>query len=169
MWEGEPEALAEAAAAGRRAAAWMRALPVPEDGGLPVGDWIVGGLADAVEKAMGALDPGDCDGMVDGKVFEGTSGVDAATMETLSGLPFALPQSADWLSPDEQIRLLAVVGTVTATVPLLANDPGTVIMRGELSRMCAILTHATRPALGGVHKPDVRRALEAETTEQGGG
>ncbi|MGW8985076.1 hypothetical protein ACWGQ9_20720 [Streptomyces parvus] len=143
--EGEPEALAEAAAAGRHAAAWVRALPVPEAGGPPAGGWIVGGLADAVERAMGALDPGDCDGMgPDGRVFDGASGVDAATMETLSALPFALAETADWLSPDEQIRLLAVVGTVTAAVRLLANDPGSVI-HGELSRLCAILTHATRP------------------------
>ncbi|MFJ8846380.1 hypothetical protein ACIRFF_26165 [Streptomyces cyaneofuscatus] len=55
----------------------MRALPVPEAGGPPAGGWTVGGLADAVERAMGVLDPGDCDGMVDGKLFDGASGVDA--------------------------------------------------------------------------------------------
>ncbi|MCX4482383.1 hypothetical protein OG890_00215 [Streptomyces anulatus] len=145
MWEREAEALAGAAEAGRRAAAWMRALPVPETGGRPE-RWVVGELADAVESAMGALDPGDCDRMgPDGVAVDGGGGVDAATMAELAGFPFALPETAGWLSPDQQVRLLAVVGTVTAAVRVLANDPVSVIEHGELSRMCAILTHAARP------------------------
>ncbi|MFE7116551.1 hypothetical protein ACFU99_14180 [Streptomyces sp. NPDC057654] len=39
LWEGEAKALAEAAAAGRRAAAWFRALPAPESD-----RWVVGPL-----------------------------------------------------------------------------------------------------------------------------
>ncbi|MGW6290505.1 hypothetical protein [Streptomyces sp. NPDC055107] len=38
------------------------ALPVPEVGGRPQ-RWVVAELADAVEWAMGPLDPGDCDRM----------------------------------------------------------------------------------------------------------
>ncbi|OKJ52093.1 hypothetical protein AMK28_24785 [Streptomyces sp. CB02115] len=66
-------------------------------------------------------------------------------MADLAGLPFALPETAAWLSPDQQLRLLAVVATVTAAVRLLANDPGAAIIHGELFRMCAILTYAARP------------------------
>ncbi|MFL0021358.1 hypothetical protein ACJBCE_00210 [Streptomyces sp. NBUL23] len=144
-WKGESEVLAEAGAAGRRAAAWLRALPLPEAGGRPQ-RWVVAELADAVEWAMGSLDPGDCDRMdVDGVAVDGGGGVDAATMAHLAGLPFALPETAGWLSPDQQVRLLAVVGTVTAIVRLLAHDPESFIEHGELSRMCAILTHAARP------------------------
>ncbi|GGU16972.1 hypothetical protein [Streptomyces lateritius] len=51
-WTGEKEALATGAAAGKRAAAWIRALP-------PGDPWIVGALADAVEDAVTTLDPGD--------------------------------------------------------------------------------------------------------------
>ncbi|WP_330323415.1 hypothetical protein [Streptomyces anulatus] len=145
MWEGEAEALAGAAEAGRRAALWMRALPVPEAGGRPE-RWIVGELADAVERAMGALNPEDCDRVgPDGEAIDGAGGVDAATMADLAGLPFALPGTPAWLSPDQQLRLLAVVASVTAAVRLLANDPGAAIIHGELSRMCAILTCAARP------------------------
>ncbi|MFF2231237.1 hypothetical protein [Streptomyces anulatus] len=145
LWEREAEALAGAAEAGRRAAAWMRALPVPEAGGRPK-RWIVGELADAVERAMGTLDPADCDRMgPDGEAVDGAGGVDAATMADLAGLPFALPEAAIWLSPDQQLRLLAVVATVTAAVRPLANDPGAAIIHGELSRICAILTYAARP------------------------
>ncbi|MFJ5050482.1 hypothetical protein [Streptomyces sp. NPDC088719] len=43
------------------------------------------------------------------------------------------------------MRLLAVVGTVTAIVRLLAHDPGSFIVDGGLSRMCAVLTYAARP------------------------
>ncbi|MFH9202275.1 hypothetical protein ACH4KO_32555 [Streptomyces anulatus] len=123
----------------------VRALPVPEAGGRPE-RWIVGELADAVERAMGALDPGDYDRMgPDGDAVDGAGGVDAGTMADLAGLPFVLPETAAWLSPDQQLRLLAVVATVTAAVRLLANDLGGVIEHGELAKMCAILTYAARP------------------------
>ncbi|MFJ5050488.1 hypothetical protein [Streptomyces sp. NPDC088719] len=43
------------------------------------------------------------------------------------------------------MRRLAVVGTVTAILRLLAHDPGSFIVHGGLSRMCAVLTYAARP------------------------
>ncbi|UZI33454.1 hypothetical protein [Streptomyces sp. VB1] len=108
--------------------------------------WVVGELADAVERAMGALDPGGCDRMDrDGAAVDGGGGVDAAAVADLAGLPFALLEVAGWLSSGQQVRLLAAVGTVTAIVRLLANDPGSAIEHGELSRMCAILAYAARP------------------------
>ncbi|MFJ7416749.1 hypothetical protein ACIQWZ_39060 [Streptomyces sp. NPDC098077] len=144
-WKGESEALAEAGVAGRRAAAWLRGLPVPESVGRPQ-RWVVAELADAVEWAMGSLDPGDCDRMgADGVVVDGGGGVDAATMAHLAGLPFALPETAGWLSLDQQVRLLAVVGTVTAIVRLLAHDPESFVEHGGLSRMCVVPTYAARP------------------------
>ncbi|MFJ8255630.1 hypothetical protein [Streptomyces sp. NPDC094466] len=144
-WEGERVVLAEAAEAGRRAVGWLRALPVPEAGGRGE-KWIVGEPADAVEWAMGSLDPGDCDRMgPEGVAVDGGGGVDAATLAHLAGLPFALPAAAGWLSRDQQVRLLAVVGTVTAMVRLLANSPEAAIEHGELARVCAILTYAARP------------------------
>ncbi|MGW6289073.1 hypothetical protein [Streptomyces sp. NPDC055107] len=62
-------------------------------------------LADAVEWAMGSLDPGFCDLMGPGGVaVDGGGGVDAATMVHLAGLTFALLETAGWLSPDQQLR-----------------------------------------------------------------
>ncbi|WP_331757179.1 hypothetical protein OG582_40100 (plasmid) [Streptomyces anulatus] len=85
LWEGEAEALAGAAEAGRRAAAWMRALPVPETGGRPE-RWVVGELADAVERAMSALEPGDCDRVgPDCVAVDGGVGVDAAAVGRAAG------------------------------------------------------------------------------------
>ncbi|MEU0382719.1 hypothetical protein ABZ093_36370 [Streptomyces cyaneofuscatus] len=62
-WAGEPEVLAEAAEAGRRAAAWIRSLPAAP-APRPVGTWIAGVLPAAVEAAMASLDPAQCDRMV---------------------------------------------------------------------------------------------------------
>lgn len=53
-WAGEPEVLAEAAGAGRRAAAWIRSLPAPPSPS-PVGTWLARTLPHAVESAMGSL------------------------------------------------------------------------------------------------------------------
>ncbi|MFE7116552.1 hypothetical protein ACFU99_14185 [Streptomyces sp. NPDC057654] len=97
-------------------------------------------LADAVEAAMMALDPGDRDD-VD---REGKGGVGDSTMVTLAGLPYAVPQAAHWLTSDQQVDLLAVVAVVSGILRLLANDPHTVIEDGELGRMCVILDHAAR-------------------------
>ncbi|MFF7764289.1 hypothetical protein [Streptomyces griseorubiginosus] len=52
---GEHEVLEAVAAVGRREANWLRSL----DG--PVGNWVSGALADAVEEATGCLDPADRD------------------------------------------------------------------------------------------------------------
>lgn len=110
--EGEAEALAAAAEAGRRAAVWVRSLPGPPVPG-PVGSWLAGELPEAIERAMSALDPEDCDGMgPDGAIVEGAGGVDAGTMSTLSAVPCVVPEAV-WLTPDQQVRLLAMTSAVT--------------------------------------------------------
>ncbi|MFH8670286.1 hypothetical protein ACH4F3_36235 [Streptomyces anulatus] len=147
MWEGQTAALAAAGAAGRRAAAWVRSLPPPLP--VPVGAWLAGELPAAIETAMSGLDPEECDHMAsDGRAVDGTGGVDAATMSTLAAVPVVLPE-AGWLAPDQQARLLAVTSAVTGAVRLIAQDPGTAILHGLLTRLCAVLDHAARPA-GGV-------------------
>ncbi|MFF8506249.1 hypothetical protein ACF07L_37245 [Streptomyces anulatus] len=50
-WEGQTAVLAGARVAGRRAAAWVRSLPVPPLP-VPVGGWLAGELPDAIETAM---------------------------------------------------------------------------------------------------------------------
>lgn len=142
--DGEPEVLAEAAEAGRRAAAWIRSLPAPS-ARRPVGAWLAGALPDAVEAAMESLDPAQCDRMApDGRLVEGNGGVEAGTMSTLTVVPCVL-SDADWLTPDQHIRLLAVASITTGIARLLADDPGTAILHGLVARMCATLDHATRP------------------------
>lgn len=148
-WAGEPEILAEAAEAGRRAAAWIRSLPAPP-APRPVGTWLAGALPDAVEAAMESLDPAQCDRMgPDGRLVEGNGGVDAGTMSTLTVVPCVL-SDADWLTPDQHIRLMAVASITTGIARLLADDPGTAILHGLVVRMCATLDHATRPAQPGL-------------------
>ncbi|MFE9701557.1 hypothetical protein [Streptomyces sp. NPDC006270] len=143
-WAGEDEALAEAAVAGRRAAAWVRSLPGPS-ASVPVGTWLAGELPAAIEAAMGGLDPEERDHVDEGgAVVDGTGGVDAATMETLSAVPRVIPEAV-WLTPDQQVRLLAVAFAVTGSVRLIANDPGGAILHGLLARLCAVLDHAARP------------------------
>ncbi|MFB6908039.1 hypothetical protein ACFCWB_27575 [Streptomyces bacillaris] len=140
-WEGEAAALAVAAEAGRRAAAWVRSLPVPPVP-CPVGAWLAGELPEAIETAMSALDPQDCDGRSpDGTLVEGAGGVDEETMSTLAAVPCVVPEAV-WLTPDQQARLLAVTSAVTGAVRLLAEDPGTAILHGLLARLCAVLDHA---------------------------
>ncbi|MEV0888520.1 hypothetical protein AB0J03_32525 [Streptomyces microflavus] len=142
-WAGEPEVLAEAAEAGRRAATWIRSLPAPPVPS-PVGTWLTRTLPDAVEAAMGSLDPAQCDRRgPDGRLIEGTGGVDAGTVSTLAIVPCVL-SDADWLTPDQHIRLLAVASVTTGIARLLADDPGTAILHGLLARMCATLDHAAR-------------------------
>lgn len=145
MWEGQAVALAGAAASGRRAAAWVRSLSAPPLP-APVGDWLAGELPAAIETAMSGLDPQECDHMAsDGRVVDGTGGVDAGTISTLAAVPAVLPE-AGWLAPDQQARLLAVTSAVTGAVRLIAQDPGTAILHGLLTRVCAVLDHAARPA-----------------------
>lgn len=76
---------------------------------------------------------------LDGAVVDGTGGVDAATMETMTTVPCVIPESV-CLTPDQQVRLLAVAFAVTGAVRLLTNDPGTAILHGLLTRTCAVLT-----------------------------
>ncbi|MFB6426402.1 hypothetical protein ACFCXC_35870 [Streptomyces microflavus] len=156
-WAGEPEILAEAAAADRRAAAWIRSLPAPS-APRPVGTWIAGELPGAVEAAMGSLDPAQCDRMgPDGRLIEGNAGVDAVTTSTLAIVPCVL-SDADWLTPDQHLRLLAVASMVTGIARLLADDPGTAILHGLVARMCATLDHATRPDAPGL-APEIEHTL----------
>ncbi|MFJ6354850.1 hypothetical protein ACIQKB_36005 [Streptomyces sp. NPDC092046] len=122
--------LAEAAAVGRRAAAWMRGLP------LPPGHWVRGALADAVEEAMSTLDPADADSVVDGY---GQGGVRESVRQTLDGLIYCLAATAPDLAPGEQAALLAVVSCVCGIPRLLANDPWTVLHRGELAALCTVI------------------------------
>ncbi|MGW6718109.1 hypothetical protein [Streptomyces sp. NPDC054995] len=146
-WEGQTAVLAAAGAAGRRAAAWVRLLPAPPLP-VPVGDWFAGELPAAIETAIGGLDPEECDHMApDGRAIDGTGGVDAGTISILAAVPVVLAE-AGWLAPDQQARLLAVASAVTGAVRLIANDPGTAILHGLLTRLCAVLDHAARP--GGV-------------------
>ncbi|MGN2366696.1 hypothetical protein [Streptomyces luridiscabiei] len=142
-WAGEPEVLAEAAAAGRRAAAWIRSLPAPP-ALSPVGTWLATTLPGAVESATGSLDPAQCDRMgPDGRLIEGTAGVDAGTTSTFAIVPCVL-SDADWLTPDQHLRLMAAASIITGIARLLADDPGTAILHGQVARMCATLDHATR-------------------------
>ncbi|MFJ7416510.1 hypothetical protein ACIQWZ_37785 [Streptomyces sp. NPDC098077] len=142
-WEGQTAVLAGAGVAGRRAA-WVRSLPAPPLP-VPVGGWLAGELPDAIETAMGSLDPEECDRMTpDGRAVDGTGGVDAATMSTLAAVPVVLAE-AGWLTPDQQARLLAVASAVTGAVRLVAQEPGIAILHGLLARLCAVLDHAARP------------------------
>ncbi|PVC82018.1 hypothetical protein DBP12_36365 [Streptomyces sp. CS014] len=64
-------------------------------------------------------------------------------MQILHAVPYMLPE-LDWLTLDQQVRLLAVTSAVTGAVQLIADDPETVILHGLLARQCAVLTHAAR-------------------------
>ncbi|MFD7749659.1 hypothetical protein ACFV2V_26830 [Streptomyces sp. NPDC059698] len=143
-WEGEAEALAAAAGAGRRAAAWVRSLPGPQ-APTPLSIWFARYLPEAVESVMGALDPQDCDRMdPGGRLVQGAGGADPEAMEALSVVPRVVTEAC-WLPLDQQVRLLVVASAVTGTVQLLTNDAGTVIVHGLLARQCALLDHAARP------------------------
>ncbi|MFG2840803.1 hypothetical protein ACGFYE_38040 [Streptomyces zaomyceticus] len=140
-WTGEQEVLAQAAAAGRSAAAWIRSLPLP-----PSETWIVGPLADAVEAAMATLDPGDED-WVGGT---GRGGLTESTEETLNGLVFAMPEASAWLAPEQQLALLGITHYVSGIPKLLANDPGTAIEGGGLAALCTALDDACQTARASV-------------------
>ncbi|WP_254875659.1 hypothetical protein [Streptomyces sp. CAI 127] len=140
-WEGEAEALAAAADAGRRAAVWVRSLPGPL-APAPYSAWL-GKVPGAIEAVMGGLDPEDCDRRVDDEFVHGTGGVDASMMQILHAVPSMLPELT-WLTLDQQVRLLAVASAVTGAVQLIAYDPGTAILDGLLARQCSVITHAAR-------------------------
>lgn len=100
----------------------------------------------------------------DGRVVDGTGGVDTGTISTLAAVPVVLPE-ADWLAPDQQARLLAVTSAVTGAVRLIAQDPGTAILHGLLTRLCAVLDHAAHPegvawARAGAGDPGVAPKIE---------
>ncbi|MEV7165847.1 relaxase domain-containing protein [Streptomyces microflavus] len=79
-WAGEPEVLAEAAEAGRRAAAWIRSLPAPPVSS-PVGTWLARTLPDAGEAAMSSRDPAQCDRRgPGGRLIEGTAGTELPSL-----------------------------------------------------------------------------------------
>ncbi|MFJ6355003.1 hypothetical protein ACIQKB_36800 [Streptomyces sp. NPDC092046] len=128
----ERAVLAEAAAAGQRAAEWMRALP------LPPSSWVRGVLADAVEEAMGTLDPADEDG-VDGY---GQGGVRDSVQETLDGLIYCLADTSPHLTPQQQAALLAVVACVRGIPRLLANHGWSVVHGGGLTGLCKVIDSA---------------------------
>lgn len=126
-------ALEQAADTGRRAAAWMRALP------LPAGSWIAGPLADAVEEAMTSLDPEDHDDLD----RYGQTGVSESARTRLDGLPYAVAETAA-LTPQQTSTLFALVHCVQGIPKALANDPRGVIRNGDLTALCAIINTATR-------------------------
>ncbi|MFJ5142770.1 hypothetical protein [Streptomyces sp. NPDC088707] len=130
-WRGEAEALSEAAAVGRRAADWIRALPLPPEA------WICAPLADAVEEAMTSLDPADCDDTD----RHGPGGISESARTRLDGLIYGIAEMKP-LSPEQRIALFAVVHCVQGIPKSLANDPGTVIEGGDLLAVCAIIDSA---------------------------
>ncbi|MFJ1958581.1 hypothetical protein ACIOGT_37505 [Streptomyces microflavus] len=107
--------------------------------------WLADALPGAVETAMGSLDPADCDRVgLDGRLIEGTGGVDAGTMSILSLVPCVLSEAV-WLTPDQQVRLLAVACVVSGIVRLFADGPGTEILHDLVSRMRTTLTTVVPP------------------------
>ncbi|WP_254404373.1 hypothetical protein [Streptomyces anulatus] len=143
-WKGEAAALAGAAAAGRRAAVWIRSLPAPP-APTPARAWLVGDLAGAVEHAMAALDPQDCDHTdAHGRAVDGEGGVDPVTKSTLAVVPCVVADAA-WLTVDQQVRLLAITSAVTGAARVLAHDPDTALRHDLLARLCVVLDHAARP------------------------
>ncbi|WP_430480448.1 hypothetical protein ACQZM9_34170 [Streptomyces sp. P11-1] len=98
---------------------------------------------------MGSLDPSDEDAMgPDGVVVPGRGGVTEEVMETLMAVPCVLPE-ADWLSAEQQLRLLAVASAAAGCVRLVMADADTAILHGLPARMCASLTYASRPDAAG--------------------
>ncbi|MEU5233980.1 hypothetical protein AB0G82_32600 [Streptomyces anulatus] len=143
LWDGE-EALAEAAAAGRRAAAWIRSLPAPPSP-TPTWAWLVGDLAGAIEAAMTSLDPRDSDRMDEhGLAVDGAGGMAPVTQSMLAAVSCVVAD-VPWLTTDQQVRLLAVASAVTGAARVLAQDPGSAIVHGLLARMCTVVDHAARP------------------------
>ncbi|MFJ5657161.1 hypothetical protein ACIQD5_27880 [Streptomyces microflavus] len=61
-------------------------------------------------------------------------------MSTLSVVPCVLSEAVR-LTPDQQVRLLAVACVVSGIVRLLADGPGTEILHDLVARMCTTLDH----------------------------
>lgn len=127
---GETAALEATAAAGLRAANWLRSLPGPA-----TGNWIAGDLADAVQEATGGLDPADC---ADADQW-GEAGVPGPLRDRLD-IAFSLPH-VEWLSPAHKAAVLAITGCVLGMPKIVANDPVAAVEE-ELAAMRAILDSA---------------------------
>ncbi|MEW1893704.1 MULTISPECIES: hypothetical protein [unclassified Streptomyces] len=107
----------------------------------PVGAWLAGELPEAIETATASLTLEECDRMdAYGVMSDGTGGLDEVTRSELTAVPCVV-QDAPWLTPEQQIRLVAVASLVAGAARLLAQDPGTAI-DGQLDRMWALLDHA---------------------------
>ncbi|MDX3867292.1 hypothetical protein [Streptomyces europaeiscabiei] len=123
---GQKAALETTAAAGRRAADWLRSLPGP------TGNPITGDLADAVQEATAGLDPADCDD----RDRWGDGGVPQGLRDRLD-VAYGLA-TAEWLSPVHRAVIVAVTGCVLAMPKALANDPITAVDE-DLPALCAML------------------------------
>ncbi|MFB7030914.1 MULTISPECIES: hypothetical protein [unclassified Streptomyces] len=129
----EAKALAQVADTGRRAAAWMRALPLLD------GSWIRGPLADAVEEALTGLDLDDHDDID----RYGHAGISESARTRLDSLVYSVADTAP-LAETQRSALFALIHVVQGIPKVLANDPWGVIRRGELAALCAIIDGATR-------------------------
>lgn len=122
------------------AAAWIRSLPTPPAPG-PVCAWIAGDLSAAIRDATASLDPEDCDRVgPDGQLAAG--GVGAVARSALDAVP-SVVSTMDRLTPDQQVRLLAVAAAVTGTVRMLVDAPATAIKHGWPG---SVPSSPTRPA-----------------------
>ncbi|WP_240925400.1 hypothetical protein, partial [Streptomyces sp. 196(2019)] len=81
-------------------------------------------------------------------VWWSRAGVTEEVMETLMAVRCVLSE-ADWLSAEQQFRLLAVASADAGCVRLVMADAGTAIVHRLLARMCASLTYASRPDAAG--------------------
>ncbi|MGA5873992.1 hypothetical protein [Streptomyces cinereoruber] len=129
----EAQALAQAADTGRRAAAWMRALPLPD------GAWIRGPLADAVEEALTGLDLNDHDDLD----RYGHAGVSESARTELDSLAFSVADIAP-LPEAQRTALFALIHSAQSIPKALANDPWGGVRRGELAALCGIIDSVTR-------------------------
>ncbi|MFC8350946.1 hypothetical protein [Streptomyces sp. NPDC057280] len=127
---GEAAALEATAAAGLRAANWLRSLPGPA-----TGNWIAGDLADAVQEATSSLDPADRDE----PDRWGEAGVPEVLRNRLD-IALSLPY-VDWLAPAHKAAVLAITGCVLGVPKIVANDPVAAV-ESQLASMCAILDSA---------------------------
>lgn len=123
---GQEAALETAAAAGRRAADWLRSLPGPAR------NVVTGDLADAVQEATASLDPADCD---DPDRW-GEGGVPQALRHRLD-VAYCLA-TAEWLSLAHKVVIVAMTGCVLGMPKALANDPITAVEE-DLPALCAML------------------------------
>ncbi|GGY78455.1 hypothetical protein GCM10010342_77490 [Streptomyces anulatus] len=114
-----------------------------------------------------------------GLAVDGAGGIGPVTQSMLAAV-LCVVSDADWLTLDQQARLLAVASAVTGAGRVLAQDPGGAITHGLPARMCAVLDHAARPEgpaghrlSSSPHRPDraqaeaVSRQLQELSTKPG--